>query len=65
MTTAYITHAQCLLHEMTEDHPESPRRLWAINDALIQARVERSGRALTVAAEELARLIRLEVDART
>ena len=39
MTTAYITHAQCLLHEMTEDHPESPRRLWAINDALIQARV--------------------------
>lgn len=39
MTTAYITHPQCLLHEMTEGHPESPQRLWAINDALIQSRV--------------------------
>lgn len=39
MTTAYITHPQCLLHEMTEGHPEAPQRLWAINDALIQSRV--------------------------
>ncbi len=39
MTTAYITHPDCIKHEMTQGHPESPQRLWAINHALIQARV--------------------------
>lgn len=39
MTTAFLTHADCIQHEMTYGHPESPQRLWAINDALIQARV--------------------------
>jgi acetoin utilization deacetylase AcuC-like enzyme len=34
MTTAFITHASCLLHEMNDDHPESPQRLQAILDAL-------------------------------
>lgn len=39
MTTAYITHPECAKHEMGEDHPESPQRLAAINDALIAQRI--------------------------
>jgi acetoin utilization deacetylase AcuC-like enzyme len=34
MTTAYITHADCLRHEMGMGHPECPDRLQAVNDAL-------------------------------
>ncbi len=37
MTTAYISHAACLRHETGEHHPESPQRLYAIEDALIAA----------------------------
>lgn len=37
MTTAYISHAACLHHETGEHHPESPQRLYAIEDALIAA----------------------------
>jgi acetoin utilization deacetylase AcuC-like enzyme len=32
MTTAYITHADCLRHEMGAGHPENPERLNAINE---------------------------------
>src|ERR1700691_3883562 len=32
MTTAYITHPDCLRHEMGSGHPESPARLNAINE---------------------------------
>jgi len=39
MRTAYITHPECLLHEMGAHHPESPQRLHAINDQLIAARL--------------------------
>lgn len=35
MTIAYITHADCLLHDMGTAHPESPARLRAISDRLI------------------------------
>ena len=35
MTTAYISPPACLQHETGSDHPESPRRLYAIEDALI------------------------------
>ncbi len=35
MTTAYITHPDCLKHEMGSIHPESPARLRAIEDQLI------------------------------
>jgi acetoin utilization deacetylase AcuC-like enzyme len=35
MQTAYISHPDCLKHEMGEDHPESPNRLRAIEDQLI------------------------------
>lgn len=36
MTTAYITHKDCELHDMGADHPESPRRLQAIRDYLME-----------------------------
>lgn len=35
MTIAYITHSDCLLHNMGAHHPESPERLGAIQDRLI------------------------------
>ncbi len=35
MHTAYITHPDCLKHDMGEDHPECPARLGAIEDQLI------------------------------
>jgi acetoin utilization deacetylase AcuC-like enzyme len=34
LTTAYITHADCLRHEMGAGHPERPDRLNAINEHL-------------------------------
>ncbi|MBS1136070.1 MAG: histone deacetylase [Proteobacteria bacterium] len=35
MTTAFITHRDCMLHDMGSHHPECPDRLSAINDRLI------------------------------
>ena len=35
MTTAFITHRDCLLHDMGAHHPECPARLSAITDQLI------------------------------
>ena len=35
MQSAYISHAQCALHEMGDAHPECPQRLTAIHDHLI------------------------------
>lgn len=32
--TAYISHQECHLHDMGEDHPECPQRLYAIEDQL-------------------------------
>lgn len=37
MYTAYITHSDCLLHDMGQDHPECPARLMAIQDQLMAA----------------------------
>lgn len=34
MHTAYITHPDCLRHEMVEYHPECPQRITAIEDQL-------------------------------
>jgi acetoin utilization deacetylase AcuC-like enzyme len=34
MTTAYITHPDCLRHEMGQGHPECPARLNAINEQM-------------------------------
>lgn len=35
MTTAFITHADCLKHDMGAHHPECPARLSAIEDQMI------------------------------
>ncbi len=35
MTTAFVTHADCLKHDMGVHHPERPERLSAIEDQLI------------------------------
>lgn len=35
MITAYITHRDCMLHDMGAQHPECPERLSAIQDRLI------------------------------
>ncbi|MCW5622387.1 MAG: histone deacetylase family protein [Burkholderiales bacterium] len=35
MTTAFIRHRDCLLHDMGSHHPESPDRMLAIEDHLI------------------------------
>jgi acetoin utilization deacetylase AcuC-like enzyme len=37
MTVAYITHSDCLRHDMGQGHPECPERLSAISDRLIAA----------------------------
>lgn len=37
MLTAYITHPDCVRHEMGEGHPECPERLAAIHDRLLIA----------------------------
>ncbi|ROS04581.1 acetoin utilization deacetylase AcuC-like enzyme [Sinobacterium caligoides] len=37
MVTAYISHPDCALHDMGNNHPECPRRLNAISDCLIAA----------------------------
>jgi acetoin utilization deacetylase AcuC-like enzyme len=37
MTTAFITHRDCWLHDMGAHHPECPERLSAIQDRLIAA----------------------------
>jgi acetoin utilization deacetylase AcuC-like enzyme len=37
MPLAYITHADCLLHDMGAQHPECPARLRAIDDQLISS----------------------------
>ncbi len=34
MTTAYITHPDCLRHEMGAGHPESPDRLKSVNEEM-------------------------------
>src|SRR4051812_49592724 len=39
MRTAFVTHADCLRHDMGAHHPESPSRLGAIDDQLIASGV--------------------------
>ena len=40
MALAFVTHSDCLLHEMGEGHPERPERLAAIEDKLITSRLD-------------------------
>ncbi|MES9960997.1 MAG: histone deacetylase family protein [Sedimenticola sp.] len=37
MPIAYISHPDCLLHDVGQDHPEQPARLWSIQDRLISS----------------------------
>ena len=39
MQTAYITHSDCLKHDMGVHHPECPQRLMAIEDQLVASRL--------------------------
>jgi acetoin utilization deacetylase AcuC-like enzyme len=39
MTTAFISHPDCVKHVMSDYHPESPARLGVIDDALIEGRL--------------------------
>ena len=39
MSTLFITHTDCALHDMGEHHPECPARLAAIEDQLIAAQL--------------------------
>jgi len=34
VTTAYVTHPNCLRHDMGPGHPESPDRLAVVNEAM-------------------------------
>jgi acetoin utilization deacetylase AcuC-like enzyme len=40
LSTAYITHPSCLLHDMGPYHPECPDRLTAIADRLVAAGID-------------------------
>lgn len=40
MSTAFITHRDCMLHDMGAHHPECPERLSAITDRLIASGVD-------------------------
>ena len=40
MALAYISHPDCMLHDMGRHHPERPARLAAINDRLIASGLE-------------------------
>ena len=41
MTTAFITHTDCLKHDMGRGHPERPERLGAVADQLIASGIEK------------------------
>lgn len=54
MTTAYISHNDCTLHDMGSDHPESPMRLAAILNQIQGTELEQ--RLEFVRAEEVERV---------
>src|SRR5260370_16944190 len=61
MTTAYITHPDCLRHEMGAGHPECPARLNAINEHMHSSGMLDEGRSLEAPmalAEDLKRVHR-------
>lgn len=40
MPIAYISHPDCLLHNVGQEHPEQPARLWAVKDQLVRSGLE-------------------------
>src|SRR5271169_5869107 len=61
MTTAYITHADCLRHEMGAGHPERPERLSAINEHLRTSGLLAQLRCLEAPAADAADLKRVHL----
>lgn len=59
MTTAYITHADCLRHEMGAGHPESPDRLSAINEHMSTSGLQEELRCLEAPLAQAADLKRV------
>jgi len=59
MTTAYITHGDCVLHAMGPGHPECPDRLIAINEQIRSSKLKDELRCLEAplaAADDLKRV---------
>ncbi|WP_127477156.1 histone deacetylase family protein [Sulfurivermis fontis] len=59
MRTAYISHRNCLLHNMGDFHPESPERLHAIEDRLVAAHLMPLLRHYDAPRAERAQLLRV------
>jgi acetoin utilization deacetylase AcuC-like enzyme len=59
MTTAYITHPDCLRHEMGAGHPECPDRLSAVNEQMNSSGVLSELRCLEAPLAEAADLKRV------
>jgi len=59
MRTAYISHRDCLLHDMGGFHPESPERLHAIEDRLVAAQLMPLLRHYDAPRAERAQLLRV------
>ena len=59
MTTAYITHPDCLRHDMGAGHPECPDRLTSVNDAMRAAGLLAELRCLEAPLAEVADLERV------
>ncbi len=59
MTTAYITHPDCLRHDMGAGHPECPDRLTSVNDAMRAAGLLTELRCLEAPLAEVADLERV------
>ncbi|MGA2191529.1 MAG: histone deacetylase family protein [Steroidobacteraceae bacterium] len=59
MTTAYITHPDCLRHEMGAGHPECPERLNSVNEALLASGLLTELRCLEAPLAEVADLERV------
>ncbi|MFA7386971.1 MAG: histone deacetylase family protein [Thiohalobacteraceae bacterium] len=59
MTIAYISHPDCLTHATGSVHPESAKRLWAIEDALRASRLELALRRLDAPPATDAQLLRV------
>jgi len=61
VTTAYITHSDCLGDEMGPGHPERPERLQAVNDHIRGAGLMEVLRCLEAPLAEAADLKRVHV----
>lgn len=59
MRTAYISHRDCLLHDMGGFHPESPERLHAIEDRLVASQLMPLLRHYDAPRAERAQLLRV------